>query len=429
MFAFIKRHYHWVIAILLLAELSVYSGILNNVSSLHMIPVTQELEISRGSFSLAFCLRSLVGFFSTLLSGILFMRLGYRWAASLALLIAAGAFMLLGNSQNVFMLGLSSAIIGISEGFCSTAAASRQVNTWFHSHQGLILGLVTASTGLGGSLFSVVLSNVISTKSWRHSYWLSGILMAVVAVLIFLFSRNRPADLGLKPFGSGNHHGKKPRRENRDHWHGYEAAQILRKPTFVLMIIVVFLSCVCTYVPFYVLSPHFQGMGMTATQAAAYQSIMLLALAAAKFICGLLSDFIGARAINLICIVCTILGLVLLAFASTPAIALTAVIVYSVSLVMTSITVPLLSSALFGYSAQGSVIGIFMALVPAATVVTTPIVNTLYDHIGSYCPIFLGAAVLSAAVMALMLLLFILAARDRKRYEATHPSAPEPETV
>lgn len=425
----IKKHYHWIIVLLLLLELAVFSGILNNLISLHMIPVTQELQISRGSFSLAFTLRPLVGFFSTLFSGVFFVKFGYRKLSSLGLMVAALSFVLLGCSKNLFMLSLACAIMGLSEGFCTTAAASRMVNTWFHTNQGLVLGLVTASTGLGGSLFSIILSKVIDAGSWRSSYWLSAALIAIVAVLIALFCRNRPADIGLRPFGADRHHGKTAKKESRDHWGGYEAPTVMRHPAFFLMLVVVFFSCVCGYVAFSVVAPHLQDKGFTAAEAASYQSIMLLALAAAKFICGALSDIWGAKAINLLCMVCTVAGLVLLAQADTPVIALAGVIVFSVALVLTTITVPLLSASLFGYHCQGSVIGIFMALVPAASVVTSPIVNMIYDRIGSYSPIFMATALLAAAVTGLMLLLFVLAGKDRKTYEATHQTMPELEEL
>ena len=426
---FIKRHYCWIIVTVILLELAVYSGILNNISSLHLIPVTTEQGMSRGSFSLAMSVRSLTGFFSTLLSGILFRKFGHRKLATVFLLIAGGAFVLLGWSQNVMMLAVACGVIGLSEGFCSTAAASRMVNTWFRSHQGLILGLVTASTGLGGSLFSVVLSDVIQVHSWRQSYWLSGILMASAAVMIFLLSRNRPGDIGSRPFGETKPHGKKARKENRDHWFGYEPEDVTKKATFKIMIAVVFFSCVCSYIPFAVVVPHLQDCGMSASDAASYQSILLLALAAAKFICGILSDIIGARSTNLLCMLCTVAALVLLALINGPTMALIAMIVFSVALVMTTITVPLLSSSLFGYHCQSNIIGIFMALVPAASVVTNPIVNLIYDRIGSYKPIFLGGAILAAVTTALMILLFILAARDRKKYESTHSNMPALEDI
>ena len=53
----LRKHYHWVIALVVLIELAVFSGILNNIVSVHLIPVTEDLGISRGSFSLAFSVR------------------------------------------------------------------------------------------------------------------------------------------------------------------------------------------------------------------------------------------------------------------------------------------------------------------------------------------------------------------------------------
>ena len=425
----LRKHYHWAIALVVLIKLAVYSGILNNIISLHLIPVTEELGLSRGSFSLAFSIRPLIGFFSTLFSGIFFVKFGYRKLASIFLVVAALAFALLGCSQNFFMLALASAILGLGEGFCTTAAASRMVNTWFHSHQGMILGLVTASTGLGGSLFSVVLSGVIEAGSWRDSFYLSAILVGAVAVLIFLIARDRPGDMGLLPFGAGKGHGKKPRKLSKDHWAGYDAKEVMAKPTFYLTIAVIFFSCVCTYVAFSVVVPHFQDCGMSAADAATVQSIMLLSLAAAKFVCGSLSDILGAKFINMLCMICSSIGLVLLTMVDGIPMAIAACVFFSVGTVMTTITIPLLSSALFGYKPQGTIIGIFMALVPASSVIACPVVNMLYDKIGSYNPIFLATAGIGAIVVVLMIVLFIMAGKDRTAFEATHAPMPELEEI
>lgn len=423
----LRKHYHWAIAFVVLIELAVFSGILNNIISLHLIPVTEDLGISRGDFSLAFSIRPLVGFFATLFSGILLVKIGYRKVVSIFLLISAVGFVILGSSQNVVMLAIASAIMGVGEGLCSTTSASRIVNTWFHSRQGMILGLVTASTGLGGSLFSVVLSKVIAASSWRYSYFLSAILVAVVGVLIYLIARNRPEDMGLLPFGVGKAHTKTSRRTSGDHWAGYDAKDVLRKPTFVLTCIVIFLSCCCTYAAFSVVVPHFQDCGISAEDAATVQSIMLLSLAAAKFICGSLSDLLGAKFINILCMVCGSIGLVLLTRVDSFTSALIASVFFSVGTVMTTITVPLLSTSLFGYKPQNTIIGIFMALIPASSVITCPIVNMLYDRIGSYNPIFLGTAGIGATVVVLMIPLFILASRDRKQLESMNASIFETE--
>lgn len=423
MVSFLRRHYHWIIAFFMLLELAVYSGILNNASSLHLIPVTESLGISRGSFSLGFSMRSLFGFFSTLFSSVLFIRFGFRKLIPTALLFAAGSYFLLGSAQNFVMLAAGFCLLGMTEGFCTTAATSRIVNTWFLSHQGLVLGLVSASTGLGGSIFSILLSGVIQRSSWRYSYFLSCILIAVMAILGLLLIRNRPGDMGLMPFGATTGHKKKPRRESRDHWAGYAAPEVFRKPTFYLTAVVVFLSCVCTYAAFAVVVPHFQDCGISAADAAMIQSLMLLSLAGAKFLCGLASDFLGAKSINILCMACSVIGLVLLTRCQDLTSAIVASVFFAFGTVMTTITIPLLSTALFGYRPQGSIVGIFMALVPGSAVLTCPIVNMVYDRIGTYSPIFLVTAGIGAFTCLLMVILFVLADRDRKKHETTHQNS------
>ena len=296
----LRKHYHWVIAFVVLIELAVFSGILNNIISVHLIPVTEDLGISRGSLSLALSVRPLVGFFATLFSGIFLVKMGFRKLATVFLAVGAVGLALLGSSQNALMLGIASALMGFSEAFCTTTVASRVVTTWFHSRQGMILGFVTASTGLGGSLFSIILTGVSERGSWRHSYFLCAALTGIVAVLIFLLARNRPEDMGLLPFGaSAGSHTTKARKASRDHWAGYDTKDVLHKPTFYLTMVVVFFSCICTYAAFSVMVPHLQDCGMNPEDAASVQSIMLLSLAAAKFICGSLSDILGAKFINM----------------------------------------------------------------------------------------------------------------------------------
>ena len=86
----IKKNYHWIIVVVILLELGVYLGLHNNITSLYIIPITEDLGITRGSASLAYSARNLFSFLSTLFSGIAFAKFGYRKLASLALLIIAG---------------------------------------------------------------------------------------------------------------------------------------------------------------------------------------------------------------------------------------------------------------------------------------------------------------------------------------------------
>lgn len=64
-----KRNYYWLLAVTLFLQQFLMGGILNNLSSLFTIPVTQSMDISRSCFALAVSTRGLVAFGSTFFSG------------------------------------------------------------------------------------------------------------------------------------------------------------------------------------------------------------------------------------------------------------------------------------------------------------------------------------------------------------------------
>lgn len=414
--SFIRKQYHWLIALVVLIELAIYVGMLNNLTGLYIIPVTQELQISRGSFSLAFSIRSLTSFLSILMSGAITAKYKFRPLSAIAIAVAGLSFGILAVSQNVVTLGIGAALMGMCEGFCTTATASRIVSRWFHRHQGTVLGLVSASTGVGGSILCIFLSRIIESQGWRSSYLIAGAMVIVTAVLFYFVVYERPQDLGLRPYGEG-HMPKRKERKAQEHWLGYSMQELTKKPAFYLMIVVTFLSCVCNYIPFYVITPHLQDCGFSAATAAALQSIMLLSMAAAKFICGALSDWIGAKKVTTLCMLFCIVSLFMLSTITNYAWALGAVITLSIALPVTTITIPLLSTSLFGYQSHNASVGIFMSMVSAAAMVSSPLVNALYDVTGSYDPIFFMTAIATAGVTVLFFILFRMADRDRKAHD------------
>lgn len=417
----IRAHYHWIIAFVVLIEMTVWGGIGNNLNSLYVIPVTEGLQISRGSFSLALSLNSLMGFLSTMVSGILFLRFGYRKLVVAGLAMAGLSFVFfLGSSQNLAMVGFGCAIYGMCGGVCSTAGVSRIVGDWFHRHRGLVLGLVSAATGVGGSLFCMILSEIMQTIGWRASYRFSGITLLVTAAILLVVIRNRPDEMKLRPYGEGELPTKKRHRagHSEDNWPGYSLKELVRKPTLYLMMATTLLSCLSLYLAFYVVVPHMQDCGLTASQAATVQSVMLLGLSVAKLISGALSDIIGPRWVTVLCMAFGAVGLWLLADVQTMSAALAIITIYTMSLPLTTITVPLLTTELFGYRAHDTAVGLFLSMVSVGGMIASPLINLIYDAVGSYRPGLRAAAILAVVVIVLYEALYVLAKRDKRVTQA-----------
>lgn len=415
--ALIKRHYHWVIASIVLLEMFVYVGILNNIVSVYVIPVSETLGISRGDYSLAFSAKAMAGAISVVVSGPFLRRVGYRKMVSFFLLVAVAAFFILSTSRNLFMLFLGAILIGLCEGSCLTAGASNIIGSWFHRYCGSVLGLVTAATGVGGSVMCSLLTKIISGAGWRISFAVCGVMTAAVAIIIGLLARDYPHLLGQKPLGEGEHAKNKSEKKQDDHWHGYSMEKLLRMPSFYLTALEVFLSCLCVYIAFYVMVPYLQSRGFTTSEAATMQSIMLLGMAGFKLLSGVLSDWIGAKCATGLCLAATVASFWLLITANTYSSALLAVLVFSLALPLTTVTIPLLTASLFGYSTHNTTLGIFLAMPAAAGMVAAPITNMVFDKTGSYLPAFRAALILSTAVFLLHVFICILASRDRRQLE------------
>ena len=194
---------------------------------------------------------------------------------------------------------------------------------------------------------------------------------------------------------------------------------LLRRPSFYLMNICVLLSCACIFATSMVVVPYYQDIGYSPEDAAMFQSVLMLTLAGAKFIGGGLCDRIGAKAVGILCMACGVAGQLIMALVSAPVASYAGVVIFSVGLCMTSIMVPMMGTALFGYQTSLSTNGIFLAMASVASLISNPITNICYDYLGSYRPVFIAAALVNVGITALFFLLFALTKQDRKLHAAS----------
>ncbi len=415
--SFIKKHYHWLIVALVLVQLTIHGGTNNNLT-LFFLPVSEDFGVSRSTFSLSTSLTSVASMAGTFLSGAILLRFGYRKSVFSLLLLGLCGMCVLSASNNMVTYCAGCVIWGLTAGVCISAGPPRLINAWFHRHQGAVLGAVTAATGLGGSLICLVLSGIIEKSGWKNAFLTAAVLMGIVALLILILVRDRPEDKGLKPFGEGQRIVKK--KEGDDHWIGYTFQEMVKSPEFYLMIASTFLSNFFSGGMLAIMNPHLQDVGLTATQAATMQSTMMLVLAAVKFGCGIFSDKVGAKWVTLFCIACTAIAAVLFIFVSGPSVALISVLIFSVSLPLTSVMMPLLSNALFGYQSQASCLSIFMGTAYLSGIISVPTANLIFDKLGSYNLFLWICAIGSATLLVLYPIMYKLAAKDKARIIAEH---------
>jgi predicted MFS family arabinose efflux permease len=198
----IKIHYAWIVAAVTFLALIV-SAAVRSAPGILIVPLEQEFGWSRATISLAVSVNLLLyGLIGPFAAGLI-NRYGLRKVMLLAFTIVSvgvsSTTLMQSSSQLVFLWGV---LVGCGTGMTAIVLGAAVAHRWFHSHRGLVVGVLTASTATGQLLFLPLLAYLVERDGWRFAVLsLAGVLLLVLP-LIFLLMRDSPEQLGLRPYGS-----------------------------------------------------------------------------------------------------------------------------------------------------------------------------------------------------------------------------------
>jgi sugar phosphate permease len=194
-------HYGWVVAGVAFLTMLATSGAVGLPGAL-ILPLAKEFGWDVGGISSALAVRLVLFGLMGPFSAALIERYGVRNVVLTAVaLIAAG---LLGATamtrlwQLVILWGI---VVGIGTGLTALVLGAIVSSRWFTRHRGLVLGLMTASASTGQLVFLPLAAWLVEHVGWRAALLPSIAGLGIVAILVLLFMRDRPADVGLLPFG------------------------------------------------------------------------------------------------------------------------------------------------------------------------------------------------------------------------------------
>ena len=304
--------------------------------------------------------------------------------AGFALLSCAFLIFSLANSLPVFYLG--GAVQGLGVTLCSNATCSYLVDGWFKKNKGTVLGLVFASSGLGGALFNVLVARTILVAGWRASYRLTAWIMLAMAIVMTALVRD--------PGGAA---GERRRRASSESWEGAPLSVLFRQPYFYGIAAFIFvLGVLCN--PIYSLAPaHLTDLGFDRMFAARAVGTLFIVLAVSKVAVGIIYDRFGLRFAVVLCMVSGIVSMLLLAGARSKFSAVLFAVLMGVEMPIETILLPMIIASLMGRKAYTSLIGAAFAMISAGIALGNPLVNFIYDRCGSYAPALYGLCVVSLA--------------------------------
>jgi sugar phosphate permease len=169
---------------------------------LFMVPLESEFGWSRAvisaSIAVNIALFGLIGPFAASVMD----RWGLRRVVlgALALMSAAVAISTRMSAEWQFFL-LWGVVVGAGTGVTAMVLGAVVATRWFDRRRSLVMGALSAANATGQLLFLPVLGVVVESSSWRSAALIVAAAAAVVFVIVWFFMRDRPADVGLAPYG------------------------------------------------------------------------------------------------------------------------------------------------------------------------------------------------------------------------------------
>ena len=190
-----------VVAVIFLSLL--VSAGLRSTPSVLLVPLEESFGWSRSSISFAAALGiflyGLVGPFAAAAMEHFGLRRVLIGALSLmAVSSAASAYM----TEPWHLLLSWGVFSGISSGAVAIVLGATVVNRWFSAHRGLVMGLLTASAATGTLVFLPALAALASSGDWTRVVWAVAAAAAALVPLAWWLVPDRPAQVGLVPYGS-----------------------------------------------------------------------------------------------------------------------------------------------------------------------------------------------------------------------------------
>lgn len=197
-----KIHPGWIAVAVTFATLMATAGF-RSAPSVLIVPLEDAFGWSRSEISLAVAINVLLFGLVAPFAAALMEKFGIRKVVMSALTtVSFGAFLTIFIQAPWQLIATWGVIVGVGTGSMALVFAATVANRWFVEKRGIVTGLLTAATATGQLIFLPGLSQLANTYGWKSvSITVASFSLAVVP-FIYIFLREKPADLGYLPYGA-----------------------------------------------------------------------------------------------------------------------------------------------------------------------------------------------------------------------------------
>jgi MFS transporter, OFA family, oxalate/formate antiporter len=396
---------------------------LASTMSVFLKPLTADLGVSRGVFSLLRSGEGLIAAFLAPVIGTLMDRYGGRWLMVFGAIIASLGYIVLSHVDNFVQFSIVRlSLITIGDSFMGYIVINLAIAHWFSRKRGRALAFTSMGIGFAKVGMPVLAASLIVWLGWRQTWLVFGIVTLVLVVgPALLIVRRSPEDMGLNPDGALS---AAPKDETttrtantpsitqqairqqaiRDdvEWTRNEA---LHSQAFWLLVITFGISSIgVTGLNLHVF-PYVNDLGHPPVVAATVMSVIASMQLASPIAWGILAERIDTRFAATLRFVVQGIGLGLAVITDNLFCLYAGFLLYGIGLGGNMVLPDILWANYFGRRSLGKVRGLGLLISQTVAALGPPFFGFLFDLTGAYDLSFMlfGAALITSAFLSLML--------------------------
>ena len=281
---------HWLVLVCCCGLAAASIGISINSSGVFYTPVSKNLHMLRGTFSMHMTLFSLATAMMSLFVPKIYEKFAFKKVLTFSVVIAvlSTASMVLGkNALTFYILG---AVRGMSTSLFSIVPITIIINGWFEKKHGLATSIAFGFSGLGGTICSPILSSIISSFNWQMGYLLKAIIILLLCLPALIYPFKMTAfDEGLVPYGYQERK-ETIQKQTTSSFHFISVSFIA---FFIFGMLISCITSVTQHLPGYG-----ESLGYPLTTCAMLLSAGMMGNIVSKLIIGSLSDYFGEMNMN-----------------------------------------------------------------------------------------------------------------------------------
>lgn len=237
-----KLFYGWRVVIGCMILMGVVVPISIPLSTMYLVPITEEFGVSRSAFLIINTLMQSLGIFlspsiAKLMSKGEIKKYQIIGIIGFALSYASHSF-----APNIFFLYITGILQGFFFLMVTVIPMNMLIAKWFVAKRALAISVGFMGIGVGGFFFSHIVGTLLEQFGWRTTYQLVALIVLVIALpaTIFLI-QDSPEEKSLQPLGVEN--GVNETKKSLDNQYvSFTAKEALKQPFFIILLVGLFLA-------------------------------------------------------------------------------------------------------------------------------------------------------------------------------------------